>query len=175
VGNVKLGQAATFTVAAFPRRSFPATISRVGFGSTITENVVTYLTYLDLDNADLSLRPGMTATATIVAAKHDDVLLVPNTALRFTPGSVAPAAAKGGLMQSLTPRPPGGGTRRPATAAPGSTAGARQVWVLEDGQPEPVAVPVVAGISDGQMTEITGGGLKAGMRVVTAQQVAGPR
>jgi HlyD family secretion protein len=49
------------------------------------------------------------------------------------------------------------------------------VWVLEDGQPEPVAVPVVAGISDGQMTEITGGGLKAGMRVVTAQQVAGPR
>jgi len=171
VGNVKLGQAATFTVAAFPRRSFPAAISRVGFGSTITENVVTYLTYLDVDNTDLALRPGMTATATIVAAKHDDVLLVPNTALRFTPGTAAAPQAKGGLLQSMTPRMPGA-NRRPGSATPGSTAGARQVWVLEDGRAEPVAVPVVPGISDGQMTEITGGGLKPGMRVITAQQVA---
>jgi HlyD family secretion protein len=171
VGNVQLGQEASFTVAAFPRRSYPARISRVGFGSTITENVVTYLTYLDLDNADLSLRPGMTATATITAARRDDVLLVPNTALRFTPGANAPAAPKGGVLSSLTPRLPGGG-RRPASATPGSTAGARQVWVLEAGSNAPLAVPVVPGISDGQMTEVTAGGLQAGMRVITGQRVA---
>ena len=85
VGAVKVGQDATFTVSAYPSRQFPARITRVGFGSTITDNVVTYLTYLDVDNADLSLRPGMTATATITATQRNDVLLVPNTALRFTP------------------------------------------------------------------------------------------
>ncbi len=97
VGSVKVGQDATFTVSAYLTRSFPARITRVGFGSTITDNVVTYLTYLDVDNADLSLRPGMTATATIVAAHRQDVLLVPNTALRFAPTSAAAdPAAKGG-------------------------------------------------------------------------------
>jgi HlyD family secretion protein len=172
VGAVKLGQEASFTVAAFPRRSFPARITRVGFGSTITENVVTYRTDLDVDNPDMSLRPGMTATATITAARHDDVLLVPNTALRFTPGAAAPAAAKGGVLTSLAPRMPGT-NRRSAAATPGSTAGARQVWVLpDDGSNTPVAVPVVPGISDGQMTEVTGGGLKVGMRVITDQKLA---
>ena len=78
VGSVKVGQGATFTVSAYPTRDFPARITRVGFGSTITDNVVTYLTYLDVDNADLSLRPGMTATASIVAAQRADVLRVPN-------------------------------------------------------------------------------------------------
>ena len=113
------------------------------------------------------------ATATIVAAKHDDVLLVPNTALRFTPGTAAPAGGKpaGGVLQSLTPRmPSAGGSRRPAAAGAGSTANAREVWVLPDGQAAPVAVPVVPGLSDGQVTEIIGGGLRPGMRVVTAQQ-----
>jgi HlyD family secretion protein len=83
VSAVKVGQDATFTVSAYPGRPFPARITRVGFGSTITDNVVTYLTYLDVDNADLSLRPGMTATATITATQRNDVLLVPNAALRF--------------------------------------------------------------------------------------------
>lgn len=87
VGSVKLDQDATFTVSAYPTRKFPARITRVGFGSTITDNVVTYLTYLDVDNTDLSLRPGMTATATIKAKQVKDALLVPNTALRFTPTS----------------------------------------------------------------------------------------
>jgi HlyD family secretion protein len=70
VSVVKVGQAATFTVSAYLARPFPARITRVGFGSTITDNVVTYLTYLDVDNADLSLRPGMTATATITAVER---------------------------------------------------------------------------------------------------------
>ena len=111
VGSVTAGQKATFTVSAYPGRKYPAAITRVAFGSTTTDNVVTYVTYLDVDNTDLSLRPGMTATATITATQRNDVLLVPNTALRFEPASGAgPAqrpAAKGGIVASLTPRFPG--------------------------------------------------------------------
>ncbi len=93
VGSVALGQPARFTVAAHPSRTFPATLTRVAFGSTITENVVTYLTWLDVANADLSLRPGMTATATITAIERRDVLRVPTSALRFTPTAAAVQAS----------------------------------------------------------------------------------
>ena len=170
VSAVKVGQRATFTVSAYLGRQFPARITRVGFGSTITDNVVTYLTYLDVDNADLSLRPGMTATATITATKRTNVLLVPNTALRFTPTvSRNPEPAKGGVFASLTPRMPG--RSRHSAAFGASTALAKKVWVLsKDGVP--VAVAVTPGISDGHMTEITGGDLKAGMRVITDQKTA---
>jgi HlyD family secretion protein len=168
VGSVKTGQDATFTVSAYPSRKFPARITRVGFGSTITDNVVTYLTYLDVDNADLSLRPGMTATATITATQRKDVLLVPNTALRFSPTAAAPdAAAKKGMGVSLLPRMPSSVTRKSA-AAGASTASARQVWVLRDGQA--VSVAVTPGISDGHLTEITGGDLQPGMQVITDQK-----
>jgi HlyD family secretion protein len=176
VGAVKVGQNATFTVSAFLARKFPATITRVGFGSTITDNVVTYLTYLDVLNADLALRPGMTATATITATQRNNVLLVPNSALRFSPSDGnAAGPPKKGVTASLLPRMPGNNTRR--TAAEGaSTASARQVWVLPDdgkadGRGTPVAVAVVPGISDGRMTEITGGDLKVGMLVVTSKKV----
>lgn len=84
VGAVKVDQEARFTViSAYANRQYPATC--VAYGSTITDNVVTYLTYLDVDNRDLSLRPGMTATATITATERTDVLLAPNSALRFEP------------------------------------------------------------------------------------------
>lgn len=170
VGAVKVGQNATFTVSAYPTRQFPARVTRVGFGSTITDNVVTYLTYLDVDNADLSLRPGMTATATITATQRKDVLLVPNSALRFSPTAAASvAAATKSIGVSLMPRMPRSGTRKSA-ATDASTAAAKQVWVLRDGQA--VSVAVTPGISDGRMTEITGGDLKAGMQVITDQMVA---
>ena len=170
VGSVKVSQNATFTVSAYPARQFPAHITRVGFGSTITDNVVTYLTYLDVDNADLSLRPGMTATAAITATQRSNVLLVPNTALRFSPNvALADAAAKKSSGISLLPtRMPG--TDRKSAAASASTALARQVWVLRDGKA--VAVSVAPGISDGRMTEITKGDLQAGMLVITDQQAA---
>lgn len=169
VGSVATGQNATFTVSAYPSRHFPARVTRVGFGSTITDNVVTYLTYLDVDNGDLSLRPGMTATATITATRRTDVLLVPNSALRFAPTDAAAVkpAASGGIVSSLTPRMPRGGTRSPA-AAGASIAAARQVWVLRDGKAVPVAV--MPGISDGRLTEIIGGDLQAGMPVITDQK-----
>ena len=173
VGSVQVGQKATFTVSAYPSRTYPARITRVAYGSTITDNVVTYLTYLDVDNSDLSLRPGMTATATITATQRNDVLLVPNTALRFMPTETttgtARAAAGGSILSSLTPRMPGSRTRRPA-ASTASTATARQVWVLRDGAA--VAVAVTPGISDGRMTEIAGGDLQAGMQVITDQKTA---
>jgi HlyD family secretion protein len=141
----------------------------VGFGSTITDNVVTYLTYLDVDNADLSLRPGMTATATITATQRKDVLLVPNTALRFSPTTAGGTSAKKGGGVSLLPRMPSSATRKSA-AAGASTAAARQVWVLRDGQA--VSVAVTPGISDDRMTEITGGDLQAGMLVITDQKTS---
>jgi HlyD family secretion protein len=184
VGAVKLGQAATFTVSAYPSRPFPARITRVGFGSTITDNVVTYLTYLDVDNADLSLRPGMTATATIVATQRKDVLLVPNAALRYAPATAGPADKKS-IASGIQMGPPKTESRRKGAADNASTAAARQVWVLpetgkgghdgkaaDSGTGVPVAVAVVPGISDGRMTEIVGGDLKAGMQVITAQQTA---
>ena len=166
VGRVKVGQPASFTVSAFPSRRFPAKITRVAFGSTITDNVVTYQTLLDVQNEDLSLRPGMTATSTITAVERKNVLLVPNTALRFTPQTTATPQGNGGIMASVLPRMPRSGARKSAT---GGTA--KQVWVLRDGAP--VAVSVTPGISDGRMTEITGGELQEGMAVITDQRAGG--
>ena len=169
VGSVKVGQKASFTVSAYPSRKFPATITRVAYGSTTTENVVTYITYLEVDNSDLTLRPGMTATATITATERKDVLLVPNTALRYSPSSSAgKAGASSSVVGSLMPRMPGGTARKSAGTAAG---GNKQVWVLRDGVA--TAVPVQTGISDGRMTEVTAGELTADMRVITDQRSAG--
>ena len=165
VGTVRLGQPASFTVSAWPGRNFPATIERVGLGSTITDNVVTYKTVLTVNNDDLALRPGMTATATIVTAQRDNALLVPNAALRFTPPKAAPKAERS-LVASLLPRPPSEAKHGTATAVPGAS----QVWVLENGEPR--GVPVKTGVSNGRFTEITGSELKPGMAVITEYQEA---
>lgn len=170
VGSVAVGQSAEFTVSAYPTRKYPATITRVGFGSTITDNVVTYLTYLDVDNADLSLRPGMSANASIVARQRKNVMLVPNTALRFTPNEGAGAAPpKKSVFASLSPTVRGARPRRSA-ADDASTAGARQLWVLDGGVARPISV--MAGISDGRMTEIISGDLQVGMLVITGQRTS---
>jgi len=174
VGSVQIDQRATFTVSAYPSRRYPAKITRVAFGSTKTDNVVTYTTYLGVDNSDQSLRPGMTAAATIVSTERKDVLLVPNTALRFNPttesaaAASAPAADSGGVVSKLVPRMPRGGGRK---TAGGSGVAAKQVWILKDGQA--VAVAVKPGISDGRMTEVSGEGLQEGMAVITDQRAAG--
>lgn len=169
VGAVKVGQKASFTVSAYPTRKYPATITRVAYGSTTTDNVVTYITYLDVDNSDLSLRPGMTASSTITSTERQDVLLVPNTALRFTPAASTTASARsgGGIVSSLLPRMP----RNTAKKTAGGTGNSKQVWVLRDGAA--VAVPVTPGISDGRMTEITAGDLQPGALVITDQRTAG--
>ena len=160
VGQVRDGQRATFTVDAYPGREYPAQVRRVGFGSQTKDGVVSYLTVLTVNNDDLSLRPGMTATATIVVSEHRDVLLVPTAALRFNPAPTANAtASSGSFVSRLMPRPPHGASSRAATTQ------ARQVWVLRDGQP--VAVPVTLGASNGKVSEVTSGDLKAGTPVIT--------
>ncbi len=169
VGAVQVGQKATFTVSAYPNRRYPAQIQRVDFGSTKTENVVTYVTVLDVDNRDLSLRPGMTASASILAQQRQGVLLVPNAALRFNPVSSNGNAAGGNsVLSRMLPRPPPG---TPKTARAETRGGSRQLWVLQNGQP--VALPVTAGITDGRVTEVSGDGLQEGMEVITGQLAAG--
>jgi len=161
VANVKLGQPADFTVSAWPGRKFPATILRVGLGSTTTDNVVTYKTVLAVANADLALRPGMTATASIITANRENVLLVPNAALRFTPPLAAEPKAEGSFVSNLMPRPPAGPKKQTGKLE----GGAQQVWVQTENGPQ--AVPVKTGVSNGRLTEIIGGDLKAGMAVIT--------
>jgi len=168
VGAVQVGQKATFTVSAFPARRYPATINRVAFGSTKTDNVVTYTTTLDVDNSDLSLRPGMTAAATIVAQEAKNVLLVPNTALRFSPSSGNGAAtADTSILSKMMPRPPRSTTQKTA-GTDRRGGGPRQIWVLQNGQP--VAMQVKTGISDGRNTEVSGEGLSEGLAVITEQR-----
>lgn len=163
VASVHPGQHADFTVSAWPGRKFPATIERVGLGSTITDNVVTYKTILQVENRDLALRPGMTATASIVTARRHDVLLVPNAALRFSPPARAGAAARPSFVSRLLPRPPQAPRRATSTAS-----AQRQVWIAGADGPQPV--PVRTGVSNGRQTEILEGGLKPGMAVITDVQ-----
>jgi HlyD family secretion protein len=162
---VKAGQAATFTVDAYSSRKYPAKITRVGYGSQTKDGVVSYKTILTVDNDDLSLRPGMTATAEITTVERNDVLLVPNAALRFAPAAATETPrSSGGIVGSLLPRPPGGGAKKPNGNGNGRGP-AQKVWVFEDGKL--LAVPVFAGASDGSLTEVTGSALREGMAVVT--------
>lgn len=167
VGNVKLGQKASFTVSAWPGRRFPATIQRVGLGSTTTDNVVTYKTVLKVSNDDLALRPGMTATASIVTGSRESTLLVPNAALRFTPPAAAGQARERSFLSRLLPGPPPDAPKKRPAANKG---GAPQVWVEADNGPQ--AVVVKTGISNGRFTEVLGDNLAPGMKVITDYQEA---
>jgi len=175
IGRVEKGQEATFTVDAWPDRSYTATVTKVSFGSAVTDNVVTYETELEVSNKDLSLRPGMTATADIRVAEREEVLVVSNAALRFTPPSASPDADKGGekksFVQSLIPRPSrrggggGPGGRGDEAPVPKKTTGQARIWVLRDGRP--VAMTVSTGLTDGRHTEITGEGVTEGLAIIT--------
>ncbi len=187
VGAVKLGQKANFTVDAFPGRTFPAQITRVDLGSNLTVSsatsgtsstasagattgqVVSYAADLTVANRDGQLRPGMTATADIVTADRDNVLLVPNAALRFKPQVAGAGGQGGGIAGSLTFRPRRGQQERTATLGRGAT---QTVYVKgADGQPQPVQI--TTGDTDGSVTEVLSGDLKPGMQVITGQLAAG--
>lgn len=163
VGQVRDGQVARFTVDAYPKRQYPARILRVGYGSQTKDGVVSYTAVLSVDNDDLSLRPGMTATADITTVERTGVLLVPNEALRFTPPVAAsPVAKSGGIISSLIPRPPDA----PAKSSNGTNGktGSAQIWLLRDGRL--TAAPVTVGHTDGRFTEVRGPDVKAGVAVV---------
>jgi len=164
IGRVEKGQSATFTVDAWPDRSYTAVVAIVSYGSVVKDNVVTYEADLDVNNDDLSLRPGMTATADIRVAERTNVFLVPTAALRFKgPTTMAvPTAAKKSFVQSLIPMPTRN-SKRPADGAETKDAGSH-VWILRDGHPESVAVQL--GLSDGRNTEVSGTALAEGMLII---------
>jgi HlyD family secretion protein len=147
VGGLRAGDRATFTVDAYPQRTFRAVLTQVRQAPQTVQNVVTYDVVLTVGNADLALMPGMTATAKIVSAQRGGVLRVPNQALRFQPG---------GLV-----------------AAGRSAGGGAHLWVLR--QSRPVRVAVTTGLSDDSFTEITSGVLKAGDLVITGQTASAPK
>lgn len=175
IGRVAKGQAVEFTVDAWPKRVYNATVKKVFYGSTVTNNVVTYSTELEVNNDDLSLRPGMTATADIFIERKADVFTVSNSALRFDPA----AAAKLGkeeegartIVQQLSP---GGGRRWGRGAGSSLPTGPEKkgtsVWVLRDG--EPVEVKVSTGLTDGSHTEVTGEGLSEGADIIISAKPA---
>jgi len=163
VGQVRDDQNAVFTVDAYPDRSFKARITEIHFAPQTVDGVVTYETLLAVDNSDLSLRPGMTATADITVKQVKDVLLVPNTALRFSPPvqEQENGTSSGGLLGNLLPHPP----RLEKTQNGANNTNKQKVWALREGQA--IAVPVTTGATDGAMTEITSGDIKSGMMVIT--------
>jgi HlyD family secretion protein len=164
VGLVRDGQPATFTVDAYPNRKYKAKVIRVNYGSQTKNNVISYKTILKVNNDDLSLRPGMTATAEITVANRENVLLVPNAALRFTPATTTNSSAQqsGSIVSRLMPGPPRESSKR-ANGKSDNESG-QKVWILRDGQP--VSIPVTVGNTDGRLTEISGGELKPGMQVI---------
>lgn len=168
VGMVAEGQRANFTVDAFARRSFPALISQVRFAPQTVEGVVTYETVLSVDNDDLALRPGMTATADIIVQQLKNVLLVPNAALRFKPPQKQTKEKSGLVSQLYSHRPP---TSRKQAEQTGNRSQQESIWLLTASGP--VQRQVTTGATDGRMTEIRAGELKAGETVIVDTIAAG--
>jgi HlyD family secretion protein len=149
IGQIRVGQRATFTVDAHPGRIFSGTVEQIRKASEVVENVVTYTVVLSARNADLVLLPGMTAIIQVVVAEVEDVLTVPNAAVRF--------------------RPPQSGMARPAAnaaaAAVSASGSPAVIWLLGVGaRPHPVQVAL--GRSDERVTEIVGGSLRPGQQVI---------
>ncbi|MFZ7091378.1 efflux RND transporter periplasmic adaptor subunit [Primorskyibacter sp. 2E233] len=158
IGRTKVGNTAEFTVDAYDDRIFPAKITEIRFAPETIDGVVSYKAILAIDNSDMSLRPGMTATADVTVAQIAQALTVPNAALRYAP----PAAPvedqeRSGLLGMLIPDHNAGN----------AVGDAKTLWVLRDGSPQEIAIR--AGQSDGRLTEILEGDLKAGDLVITDQ------
>lgn len=172
IGRLRAGMDASFTVDAYPTERFRGRIREIRNAPQVVQNVVTYDAVIDVENAELKLKPGMTATVNIVSERRDGVLRVPNAALRFRPDALAarPAGA-GGASRA------GGAAGRSGSMAAGAAGGPsarerpdrdpalRSVYVLVD--KESVRREVKVGLSDGGFTEVTGGELREGDLVIT--------
>jgi len=167
IGNIKVGQVAKFSVDAFPNLSFEGTVKQIRLNPVTTSNVVSYNVVISVDNPQQILLPGMTAYVSIVFAKHENVMLVPNAALRYKPKldsdteGVKPAAngSDAGQGQGKSRR------KKPAEMAEAGGFGRGKVFVLQDGKPQLRQVKV--GITDGKLTEIVSDVLKPGDQVIT--------
>lgn len=171
IARLAKGQPASFTVDAWPGRRYQAKVTRVAYGSTVANNVVTYETELEVSNAELDLRPGMTATTEIYVAEAKNVWVVPNAALRFDPASATAAKPQEQrtLMQNLTPMPRfrfnrGGGRGGNGPAMPVIS----KIYTLQDGKP--VEIQVQVGLNDGNRTEVISDELKEGMPIILRVQ-----
>jgi HlyD family secretion protein len=159
IGTVKEKNPATFTVEAYPDRTFAGSVVQVRQAPQTLQNVVTFDVIVDVANLDLALMPGMTATTKIITAQRDNVIRVPDQALRYTPAN-APAT-------TAAPTAPAAAPAQPAAAATAQG----QVWALVDGKPTRVAVTL--GLDDDTYTEIVGGDLKVGDQVILSEQRGG--
>lgn len=173
IGRLENGQQASFTVDAWPSRTYNAAVKRVSYGSITTNNIVTYNTELEVANDDLSLRPGMTATAEVAVAKRENVLLIPNAALRFDPVAAEALGKaeepKKTLVQSLSPGGRRWGSRTP-TPLPAPRSKEPRVWTLKNG--EPVEILITVGLTDGRFTEASGEGLEEGIPIIVTAKPA---
>lgn len=166
VGQVREGQEATFTVDGYPDRTFKANIIQVRYGAKTVSGVVTYETVLDVDNSEMLLRPGMTATADIIVNKLEDAMIIPNAAIRFAPSEKDLAAYSGdkkGLFERIFSRPENLMPKEEETEEVDIKT--KKVWLLRDNILVPVTI--TTGLTDGIMTEIMGGDLKPGDKVIT--------
>ena len=152
IGRIQPQQPVTFQVDAYPGQRFTGTVSQVRLQPTVVQNVTTYSVIIDAPNTALKLKPGMTANVSIEIAAREDVVRVPNAALRFRPT----AAMFTALAQT---QPAGAPTRKESAESAG------RVWVYADNRLQPL--PVTLGISDGQTTELVSGNLKPEDTVVT--------
>ena len=184
IGKLKAEMEATFTVDAYPSRTFKGKIRQIRNAPQTQQNVVTYDAVIDVGNPGLELRPGMTANVTFIYDHRDSALRVANAALRFQPPPELARAAWGGggggaSGQKGGGRGPGsgeGGGRRMGGGRQGGGAGGetpdrRTLWVLRG--PTPTPVRVRAGVSDGTNTEIETSDLHEGDRVVTDAEMPG--
>jgi HlyD family secretion protein len=163
VGKLSPGMAATFTVDAYPGERFQGKVRQVRNAPQTVQNVVTYDAVIDVENPELKLKPGMTANVTFVYMDREDVLRVPNSALRYRPPPEL-LASKGGHRSRPGPEPEGAGggphwggaTQRTSLRAPGArereASDRKTIWVLRNGQLEPVKIRT--GVTDGTYTEV---------------------
>jgi HlyD family secretion protein len=186
IGRVQVGQVARFTVDAYPDEEFRGKISQIRYNAQVNQNVVTYPVILEVANPEGRLRPKMTANVNIDVASVQNVLRVPNAALRFKPptenGEKSASGGSGGdAMQRAARSGQGGGPAGAAAQLPGGrrrggAQKAQQVYIL-DAEKKPKAIEVRTGISDGRFTQIVSGGLTEGQEVivgVATSKVEGP-
>ena len=189
IGRIQPGQPVAFRVDAYPDETFVGMVTQIRLQPVIEQNVVSYTTVIDVPNPDLKLKPGMTANVTVEIARNDDVLRVPNAALRFRPSAELFSALGQTVPESFEPGGipiPTAGAARPsettwgrlpegATALRGNGKDGgthARVWVLHEGRIEPVGVQL--GITDGTTTAVLGGDLADGAQVVTGTTTASP-
>jgi HlyD family secretion protein len=167
IGKIRVGQKASFTVDAYPEQSFKGEISQVRLNATANQNVITYPVILTVDNAEEKLRPQMTANVTIEVEKAENVLRVPNAALRFRPVETGPAADPERAAARLgTPSKGPAGAGKVFDAANGGPPKRGQNVYLLEGTDTLKPVSIRTGITDGRYTVVVDGEVKEGDTIV---------